>query len=419
MARNTTTGTATQRTPGAIVERSTINTSSTPRTAARSGSSVVAGRAPEQTGSANLGPTSYWAGTWRNYSHYPHHGHGWGHSGWSHFGHGWAGFSVGFRIGGFGLWFGRSFGIGWGWPVYHGSFQSAYYMGPGRGYWLTPLAQWGWGGWRYGSHRHWCNWTNYRSYQWYNYDDCYWRVRRPYWYGYSNWYSWRPYRYSYVSLVYDNIRDDSSYDNGFNTGYGRGYDRGYEDGSEDAGALRDDRRRDRIGETRGKRPQAELDRTRTDASTEFAIEMKRGVESFTSGDYVTATRSFKEAVILDPKSADARYSLAISAMAEGKYAFSAFALRRGVNMDFESGNLDLDKAFGGPEQLDALIRRMDTELAGAPADADLLLLRGYVSLRRGDSSTAAEMLDRALSENPRDAAAKVLHKQAMEALENK
>lgn len=415
--RNTTSGTATNRTPGVIRERSTISASNV-RSAERTATSVAPRSQPVETGSRNLGPTSYWAGTWRNYNYHPHHYNGWGSHGWPYYNHcGWGGFSIGFRIGGFGLWFGRSFGFGFGWPVYHGSFQSAYYMGPGRGYWLTPHSYWGWGGWRYGSHRHWYNWTHWRSHHWFSHNNCYWRIRRPYWYGYSNWYSWRPYRYSYVSLVYDSLDDGRSYSDGWEDGYDRGYNRGYEDGGEDAGALRDDRRRDRIGADRTKRPEPELDRNRTDAATEYRYEMQRGVDAVGKGDYATATKAFKEAVILDPQSADARYSLAVSAMAEGKFAFSAFALRRGVNIDLEAGNIDLAKAFGGEVQLDALVAGIDNELATSPTDADLLLLRGYISLRRGDASGAAETLDRALSANPQDKAAKTLHKQAMDALE--
>jgi cytochrome c-type biogenesis protein CcmH/NrfG len=147
--------------------------------------------------------------------------------------------------------------------------------------------------------------------------------------------------------------------------------------------------------------------------------MTRATKAFTDGDYKAATRSYKEAVILDPNSADARYSLAISAFAEGKFAFSAFALRRGVVLDAEKSRIDLQKVFGDPAVLEGYVDSLNKELKANPGDADLLLLSGYVSLQTGDASAAADKLDRALKAAPQDPAVQQLQRQAMKALENK
>jgi cytochrome c-type biogenesis protein CcmH/NrfG len=145
--------------------------------------------------------------------------------------------------------------------------------------------------------------------------------------------------------------------------------------------------------------------------------MDRGLQAFASGDYKTATKAFKEAVILSPDSADARYSLAISAFAEGKYSFSAFALRRGVTLDPAGSNIDMPKAFGDPVVFKGYVDNLNGELADNPEDADLLLLSGFIALRTGDASAAADKLDRAMQAAPQDEAAKTLHREAMEALE--
>jgi tetratricopeptide (TPR) repeat protein len=271
----------------------------------------------------------------------------------------------------------------------------------------------GWWGYNWGGHCSYWPWHHWRHHHHFNHHGLYYRVCRPYWYGYARWYDYSPYSYSYTTLVYDSL-----YDEGYDDGYDRGYNRGYEDGGEDASAYKDDRRRDRIGEKAERTPDSEIDRAKTDAAEEFRHEMNRGTEAFGSGDYKTATKAYKEAAILNPESADARYSLAVSAFAEGKYSFAAFALRRGVALDPAAGNIDLQAAFKDPVVLKSYTDSLNAELSENPEDADLLVLSGYVALRNGNASEAAEKFDRALKAAPQDASAQELQRQAMKALEN-
>lgn len=290
--------------------------------------------------------------------------------------------------------------------MYFGTHSIAYLSG--HAWHIAPYHH-GWFGHRRAAYCYYFGWRRARYHSFY-YRGVYCRVSRPYWYGYTRWYDWRPHRYGYVSLAYDSVYDE---------GYGEGYNRGYEDGAEDSSAYRDDRRREKIGTVpRPRVPDSSADRERGDAGTEYRHQMGRGSEAFEAGDYRGATTAFKEAVILNPRDAEARYGLAMSAFAEGKYAFSAFALRRGVTLDPAGSNIDLAAAFKGPDRLAVYLRHLDAELERHPSDADLLLLRGFASLRAGEASRAATMLDAVRQQHPHDEAAKILHTQAMEALEN-
>jgi tetratricopeptide (TPR) repeat protein len=342
-----------------------------------------------------------------------------GYYGWPYY---YSGFSFGlsFNIGPFYFGIGYSYpyyrsyyGGGWysGSSVYFGSFAAAYLVG--TAWHIVPYSNVGWWGYNYGSRCYWFPRNHWRRYHRYHYHGHYCRVYRPYWYGYTRWYDYRPYSYGYSSYVYDSI-----YDDGYDDGYYRGYRRGYETGAEDASAYRDDRRRDEIGkEPRPRVPDSDIDKAKTDAATEYRYEMNRGTEAFENGDYKTATRAYKEALILSPNSADARYSLAVSAFAEGKYAFAAFALRRGVSLDAEAGQFDVRAAFRDPVVFDGFVESLQSELSEYPDDPDLLLLSGWVDLRTGDYSSAAAKLDRAVANAPQDGAAKVLQREALDKLE--
>ncbi|MCB9934052.1 MAG: tetratricopeptide repeat protein [Planctomycetes bacterium] len=356
--------------------------------------------------------TTSYSGSYYYPSYYYPSYYGTGYYGWPYY---YSGFSIGFNFGSF--YFGWNTGWPyysyWGYNPYSGIFAAAFLVG--HAWHIVPYTSLGWVGYNWGGYCSYWPWGTWRRYHRYHYHGHYFRICRPYWYGYARWYDYHPYGYSYTSLVYDSL-----YDEGYDDGYGRGYNRGYEDGADDASAYKDDRRRDEIGgKPRPRVPDSEIDKAKADAAEEYRYEMTRGTEAFGNGDFKTATKAYKEAVILNPDSADARYSLAISAFAEGKFAFSAFALRRGVSLDAEAGKIDLARVFGDPVRLQGYRDALNAELADNPEDADLLLLSGYVALRTGDAAAAAERLDRALKAAPQDEAAKALQREAMEALENK
>jgi len=386
--------------PSTFTERSTLTSFR-----GTTGASTFRGDSPAPQ-ERLAGPTPFYSpyGYYGSYysGYQSHHHSGFGFS-WS-LGGGW---SIGFSSGWYGHWGHHHH---WGSNVYHGSFATAILVGTAW-HLVAHNGFWGYYG---GSNCHWLPYSHYSHCDTYYYGGNYCRVNRPYWLGYSRWYDYRPYGYGYTSLVYEDL-----YEDGYDDGYDRGYNRGYNDGAEEAGGLKDDRRRDSIGKpNRPRMPDSTADRAKGNALAEYRSEMNRGGDAFNKGDYLKATKAFKEAAILDPESADARYMLAASAMAEGKYAFSAFALRRGMALDAKGSNLDLPKMYGGPDAVKAQREAIQRDLDRAPDDADLLLLKGFVALRSGDAATAAEALDKALQHNPQDAAAKHLHKEALDALEN-
>lgn len=320
------------------------------------------------------------------------------------------GFSIGFQAGPFWFGFGRysysPFGFHHSPNVHYGSHSIAYLVG--NAWHIVPYS-YGWYGFNSGRHCHFYPWHTFRHRHCYRYNGLYLRVNRPYWYGYSRWYDYNPYGYSYTSLVYDDLYDD---------GYEDGYHRGYYDGADDTSAYHDDRRRDQIGKKpRPRVPDSSIDRARTNAAEEYRYEMSNGTEAFKAGDFKKSTKAFKEAVILSPESADARYSLAVSAFAEGKYSFAAFALRRGIALEPEGSNIDLQAVFSDAVIFNSFIEDLQGELADNPEDPDLLLLNGYVALRTGDASAAAELLDRASKADPQDKASEYLQRESMKALE--
>jgi tetratricopeptide (TPR) repeat protein len=322
----------------------------------------------------------------------------------------YSGFGFGFSTGSFWLGFGYSwyspFGFYTSRHIYFGSPSIAFLVGNA---WHIQPYGYGWYGFNFGPRCHFYPWHHFKHRHRYRYRGLYFSVCRPYWYGYARWYDYRPYGYSYTSIVYDSLYDD---------GYRDGYNRGYYDGADDASAYRDDRRRDEIGsKPRPRQPDSSIDRARTNAAEEYRHEMTQGTESFQRGDFKGATRAFKEAVILSPESSDARYSLAVSAFAEGKYAFSAFALRRGIALDPQGSDIDLKAVFSDPVVFSGFTEDLQRELSDNPDDPDLLLVSGYVALRTEDVSRAAQLLDRAIKANPRDRAAEYLHREAMKALE--
>lgn len=409
-----------------LVSRSFDNTASTRSTSLRTNSTFSERSTLTSFRGANTGATSFRGSpvrpgedlggkTTNTYSPYrfPTYYGGW-YSGYSYYSYyptySW-GVSIGFNVGPFWFGFGRygysPFGFYSSGHVHYGSHSIAYLAG--NAWHIVPYS-YGWYGFNFGRHCHFYPWHHYRHRHSFRYRGAYYRVCKPYWYGYARWYDYNPYGYSYTTVVYDNLYDD---------GYEDGYRRGYYDGADDASAYRDDRRRDSIGsKPRPRVPDSDIDRARTSAAEEFRHEMTRGTDAFKSGDFKQSTKAFKEAVILSPESADARYSLAVSAFAEGKYAFAAFALRRGVALDPEGSDIDLQAVFQDPVVFDGFVTNLKDELKQNPEDADLLLLSGYVALRTGDTSNAAELLDRALKADPQDKAGEYLQREAMKALED-
>ncbi len=319
------------------------------------------------------------------------------------------------------------FGFGWASNVYYGSVGQAWLVGNAvhlmphhHGFAFGYPGTFSWGyyhGGRIFRPFSLC----YRSFYTYRCGPRFCRVSRPYWYFAPSWYAYYPSSYGFYRYVYDGVDYSDGYSDGYDRGYDKGYKRGYGDGAEDASAFKDDRRRDRVGVApRAVTPDSSRDRY-TDARTEFGRQMTQGHRSFAQGDYEAAVRAYKEAVILEPNSAPAKYELALGSFAAGKYSFGAFAVRRAVAVDAESlkAVTDLRKAYNDNTVFRTQLKALADEAAAHPADGDLQLLLGYVMLFSGDAKGAAAPLEAALKANPQDTTARALYTLALNKAEEK
>lgn len=343
------------------------------------------------------------------YNWYPS---GW-YSGWSWHGS-WGSFSIGWYFPsyyscGWGYWPGY-YSHGWSWNsgVYWGSFAAAFLIGNAWHITAYP-GYYGYYGWGRYCYYPWHHYRRHHRYHWHGVSVC---VHRPYWYDYGIWWDYRPSYLGYTRYVYENL-----YDEGYDDGYDKGYDRGYEDGAEN-NAYRDSRERDSLH--RPSREYKERDRERGNAAEEYSYEMEQGFKAFEAGDYEGATRSFKEAVILDPSSAPAKLNLALAAFASGKYSFAAFGIRRGLaqHKDAARSEVDLRSRYRDGEVLVRQLSDLDKAVKAEP-DADKLLVQGYMRLFTGDAEGAAQSLERAAGYAPQDEAVKALYKAALDKLEKK
>lgn len=354
-------------------------------------------------------------------------------SGHNHSGNYYPSYGVSVRLG--------AVSIGWG--GYYSGYSNSYYNGYHGSHYGHNYSSWS-SNVHYGVHA--ATWlvgnaytivpyhnnSYYSGYSSYNYHGTYCRVRRPYWRGLSWRYTAYPSGYGYSSDHYDNIYRDPFYDDNwgvrgrsvygqsYNSAYDDGYDRGFENGADETSAYVDERRRDSVySKSSVYKKKRSIDKRSTNASYEFELEIRSANHSFRNADYLAASKAYKEAVITAPNNADARFGLAISAFAEGKYTYASFNLRKGLSLNANKGELDLGSAFGGQITLQDYTDSLDSELLANPDDEYLMLLHGYVHLQNGDARLAVDSLDKLVSANPDDAVAKNLYSKALSALENK
>ncbi|MCC6575044.1 MAG: hypothetical protein IT462_14805 [Planctomycetes bacterium] len=326
-------------------------------------------------------------------------------------------------------------GFGCGSNVYYGPYATAYLVGSAvylsayhNSYCNGYPGTFNWGCNYYDRGCYYSSWNScYRSYHTYRCGPSYCRVHRPYWSFCPSWYAYYPsyygyYRYAYDELVYDDYEYDDQYDDGFDSGYDKGYKRGYGDGADDASAYKDDRRRDKVAVTpRAVTPDPDADREYKGLSSELAYELSRGHKAFRQGDYDTALKAYKEAVILEPNNAGAKYRLALGSFAAGKYSFGAFAVRRAIAVDVDSIKAvpDLRESYSDDAVFKAHLKALSDEAAKNADDGDVQLLLGFTLLYSGDARGATAPLEAALKVNPQDAAAKALYAAAMDKAEGK
>ncbi|HUY68713.1 MAG TPA: tetratricopeptide repeat protein [Alphaproteobacteria bacterium] len=138
-----------------------------------------------------------------------------------------------------------------------------------------------------------------------------------------------------------------------------------------------------------------------------AAYLKRGNQLFAEGQYEKARLEYKNALRLEPASANLAYRLGLVEEAERHYrpAFVDFTHAEEQNAHFAPALLKLAEYYLVAGRLDETQKRIDTVLAKKPNDADAHALHAGVLLRRKDFTGCEKEARFALAQDPGDAVA--------------
>ena len=136
-----------------------------------------------------------------------------------------------------------------------------------------------------------------------------------------------------------------------------------------------------------------------------------------AGNYESARRLYVRAMLARPSEADLQLSYALAHLGLGEYTIAALAVRRSLVMapDLMDAPPDLRTSDPTGARLAAQIRRLEEHLAGSAADTDAWFLLGYLRHAGGNHVASVEALQRAVSLDPDDIVATLLHDAAMRA----
>lgn len=135
------------------------------------------------------------------------------------------------------------------------------------------------------------------------------------------------------------------------------------------------------------------------------------------GDYESARRLYVRAMLARPSDADLQLSYALVHLGLGEYTIAAVALRRSLAMapDLMDEPPDLRTSDPTRAPLAAQIGRLEEYLAGSTADAEAWFLLGYLRHAGRNHVASVEALQEAVSLNPDDLVAALLHDAALRA----
>ena len=131
-----------------------------------------------------------------------------------------------------------------------------------------------------------------------------------------------------------------------------------------------------------------------------------GLDDLRKGDYEGATESLYSASLEDPESRLVKVFLATSLFSIGEHSYAAEYLR--LSLDgwdaFPAYPWDVRGAYGVPGDFDKQLAALEEEVRTRPADADRLLVLGFLKTHSGRPEEAASAFDslRAVSTDPVD-----------------
>ncbi|HUU82611.1 MAG TPA: tetratricopeptide repeat protein [Phycisphaerae bacterium] len=145
--------------------------------------------------------------------------------------------------------------------------------------------------------------------------------------------------------------------------------------------------------------------------------LRRGDAAFAVGDYAEARRHYIQAQLEGVYAGEATLAYGLARFAEGQYAVSAMALRRGLTAvpDAIDYPLDIALLYGDPEPLQRHLDTLAEQLTLRPDDTQAWFVLGYVRFGQGDPLGAVDAFERCIALDPQDALALLLRDAAMAA----
>ncbi len=135
-----------------------------------------------------------------------------------------------------------------------------------------------------------------------------------------------------------------------------------------------------------------------------------GDNAFRSGDYSKAIEEYEQAIVLEPGSAIARFALGEALFVKGDYAYAAFVLRKGLELDGSWLDVEVtkDRVYGKLADYATALNKLETFVASHPYDGAAKFVLGYEYFVTKQYDRAKEMLEQARQLGPDPAADLIL-----------
>ena len=309
--------------------------------------------------------------------------------------------SSGYAWGAYGYWGNIGWGFGNVWCDPCGPF----------GYWCGPSWCWGSCGWSF-----WSGWSCCWNWYWYGsgWNWCYPSYGSRYtWspYAWDN-YTYGPYAYysppsAYTRIVYEGLYGDEIYE--------AGYESGYEDGASSSGMLNLESRDAQVGplEEGGSAPTAAPTASipsgpgvaRLNRAAEYYLVL--GDRAFAGNDFGGAVHYYAKAIEFAPQQGMLFLLLSDALFATGDYHYSAYALRRSIELEpgLATNVVDKREMYTDAEDFDTQLARLEKFVEDHFQDSDARLVLTANYLFGGKAEQALELLESQYSETVRESEA--------------
>jgi tetratricopeptide (TPR) repeat protein len=145
--------------------------------------------------------------------------------------------------------------------------------------------------------------------------------------------------------------------------------------------------------------------------------LRLGDAAFAAGDYAQARRHYIQAQLEGAYAGEGTLAYGLARFAEGYYAVSALALRRGLAEvpDAIDYPLDITLLYGDQQSLEQQLDALTEHLGRQPDDSYAWFVLGYVRFGKGDPPGAVQAFERCIALDPQDVLAHLLRESALAA----